>query len=135
MKTHKMIADMARNFAGVFHDKDRSARFRMTWPNQDEYVDAKWPHFVDPARQVMAQMLGDPAVPEAEKAKMHEALIADRFASVMASPAAKDVIQLAPDTSQYRGDRFENRETAKTLADKDGDFQRRLMDTAARFKF
>lgn len=135
MKTHKMIADMAREFAGVFYDQDRSTRFRLTWPNQDEYVDAKWPHFVDPARQVMAQMLGDAAVPEAEKVKIHEAIIADRFASVMASPAAKDVIQLAPGTLQYHGDRFENRETAKTLADKDGNFQRRLMGSAARFKF
>lgn len=134
MRTHPMIEKQAREFAGVFYDRDRSTLFRLTWPKQDEYVDAKWPHFVEPARQVMAQMLGDPAVPEAEKAKMHEALIADRFASVMASPAAKDVVQLAPDTSQYHGDRFENRETAKNFGN-GGELHRRLLTTGARFRF
>lgn len=129
--THPRIVHEAKEFAGTFYDQDRSALFRSMWPSQDEYVSHKWPHFVAAVKQVWSTMLGDPSVPQSIKDYCYDAIVADsRGAS---SPNALDVVQLAPGTQQFHGDPFENRQTAKTVANGD-DGHKRLMTTAAKFR-
>lgn len=129
--THPRIMHEAKEFAGVFYDQDRSALFRSMWPSQDEYVKFKWPHFVVAVRDVWATMLGRDDVPEAHKKYIYEALIGD--AAGARSHQASDVVQLAPNTQQFEGDPFENRETAKNIAN-GGSTHKHLMITAAKFK-
>lgn len=129
--THPAIVHEAKEFAGVFYDQDRSALFRSMWPSQDEYVQHKWVHFVAPVIKIWSEMLGRPDVPERMKDFMFKAIVAN--AAQASSPNALDVIQLAPDTQQFRGDPFENRETAKKIGN-GGDNHRHLMTTAVKFR-
>lgn len=112
--THPRIVHEAKEFAGCFYEKKRSGLFRDMWPSQDEYVKHKWPHFVEAVREVWSAMLGRNDVPESHKQYIYEALIAD--AKESNSPNASTVIQIAPGTQQFEGDPFENRQTAKNIA-------------------
>lgn len=131
--TDHRIVKAAKENAGVFYDQDRSALFRQTWPDQDVYVQAKWPHFVASVREGWSGALGDPSTPQAVKDYFYDALVADRVQEAASSPAQNDVVQLAPGTNQFHGDKFENRETAKNFGN-GGWLHRKLMTTAAKFK-
>lgn len=130
--THPRIVHEAKEFAGTFYDQDRSAMFRSLWPSQDEYVNHKWPHFVSAVKQVWSTMLGRPDVPQNIKDYLYEAIVAD--AAGAGSQNALDVVQLAPGTQQFTGDGYENRQTAKNVANGD-DGHKRLMTTAAKYRF
>lgn len=104
--THKMIVHDAKEFAGVFYEQSRSAKFRATWPSQDSYVRANWQHFVVHVRSVYAQMLGRADVPQKQKDLIYDALIAD--AAGAHAPDAELPLQLAPDTQAFVGDSKEN---------------------------
>lgn len=105
--THRMIVHDAKEFAGVFYDQNRSAKFRATWPNQDQYVLQCWPHFVEHVRKAYAEMLTRNDVTQAMKDQIYAALIADAPGASQADADAP--LQLAPNTQQFHGDAHENK--------------------------
>lgn len=109
--THKMIVHDAQEMAGCFYESDRSATFRATWPDQMDYVRAKWHHFVVPVRAGYAELLGRPEVDEETKARIYEALVSDTAQA--SNDGADSPLQIVKDSEAFVGDRKENTRTVE----------------------
>jgi hypothetical protein len=103
----------AKEMAGCFYENDRSEVFRTTWPDQMDYVNAKWAHFVEPVRQAYAELLAHPGVPEDQKERMYEALTDQIEATV--SDGAHSPLPIFKDSENFVGDRRENRKIIDTI--------------------
>ncbi len=102
-----MLLHDAKEIAGVFYDMNRSMKFRLNWPLQDNFVDANWKNFVEAARGLYAERLGDPKTPPEEARKMHLAIV---LQEMIGHGQEKDNrLQLAPNTQQFEGDKRENK--------------------------
>src|SRR3974390_2581862 len=101
--THRRIVHDAQEFAGVFYEKNRSRKFRNTFPSQMEYVKQEWPRFVEAVRVCYAQMLAsnDASITEKMKEEIYEALVADAPTSFKADAEAP--LQVRPNTQAYDG--------------------------------
>lgn len=78
-----LIRKTAEEFAGVFYDQGRTERFRKAGLSQKAYVRRYWDKFVDPAVQVLSQMLSSPGLPEGKKTAIYDAIIAWHEGSTM----------------------------------------------------
>ena len=121
----RMLCNDAKQIAGEFHGMNRSDKFRRNWPNEYVFADANWKTFVESARQMYAQRLGDPKTPPEEARKMHLALL-------LQAMLAKDVetdnrLQLAPNTQQFDGDAFENRKIIERFGQQSNTFKELLL--------
>lgn len=105
----RMLCNDAKQVAGEFHGMERSEKFRINWPNENDFADAEWKNFVEPVRMMYAARLGDPKTPPAEARKMHLALVLQ--AQMGDGQEADTRLQIAPGTQQFEGDRRENRLT------------------------
>ena len=74
-----MIRQDAIQFAGVFHDMNRSDKFRVNWPDTYLYAESEWKSFVAAVRLMYTERLADPLAPDAEKRKIHLALVLERM--------------------------------------------------------
>ena len=83
----KLVIKTAKEMCGAFYDNQdvfkvntasRSERFRQEAGPQDEFIQMNWPHFVAPARAVLAQMLTEPGRRQNEKDAIFDALLQDR---------------------------------------------------------
>jgi len=120
----KMIDHDCREFAGAFFEEDRSRKFRKTWNEvgrlskrsaQDCFVDHAWKHFVVHVRAWYANRLSNPVIPEKEAQRLHRALIIEYMKGK--SQKAEDVLQLAPNTQQFVGDKDENRHISEQFGE------------------
>ncbi len=127
--THKMIVHDAKEMAGCFYENERSDTFRATWPDQMDYVNAKWAHFVDPVRKAYAELLGRPDCPEDDKQRMYEALTSDIPAAV--SDGAASPLQIFKDTETFVGSRRENHLTHNAVGTRPRTMRERLRTTTA----
>lgn len=128
---HRMIAHDAKEMAGEFYERERSLTFRASWPKQMEYVNIKWPHFVQGVREVYAELLGRDDVPEDDKEKMFDALTSDAEASH--SDGASSPLQIFKDTENFVGDRRENAKVVDKIGSGERSFKERLRSTTALF--
>lgn len=121
----KMIDHDCKEFAGAFFEEDRSKKFRKTWNEvgkltkrsaQDCFVDHAWKHFVVHVRAWYASRLSNPVLPEKEAVKLHRALLIEYMRGQ--SKDAKDVLQLAPGTQQFVGDKNENKHISEQYGDR-----------------
>ena len=104
-----MLYEDARQIAGVFHGMNRSQKFRANWPNEYNFADANWRTFVEAARALYAERLGDPKTPPEDARKMHLALV---LQAVLGAGKEQDTrLQLAPNTQTFVGDKYENKKT------------------------
>jgi hypothetical protein len=71
----ELIRKNAEEFAGVFYDQGRTQRFRKAGLSQKAYVRRYWHNFVEPAVQVLSQMLSSPGLPEGQKREIYDAII------------------------------------------------------------
>jgi len=108
-----MLYDDARKFAGEFHNMERSAKFRVNWPNEYLFADANYMTFIEPTRMLYAARLGDPKTPPEDARKMHLALVLQ--AQMAKGQETDNRLQLAPNTQQFEGDRFENKKILDTF--------------------
>ena len=99
----------AKQFAGEFHNMNRSDKFRANWPKEYEFADSEWKNFVAAVRMMYVARLADPKTPPADARIMHLAIVLDQMAS--RGKEADTRLQLAPGTQQFEGDRRENRLT------------------------
>ena len=103
----RMLYNDARQIAGEFHNMNRSAKFRVNWPDEQKFASANWKSFVQPVRQLYAQKLGDPRTSEADKKRIHQVLVLEHK---IAEGAERDNrLQLAPGSQQFEGDKAENK--------------------------
>lgn len=73
--TSQLIRLQAKEMAGQFYDMNqRSLRFRVENPEQDEFVANHWPHFVDAGIQMLGMLLHDHSVPQYQKDMIYEEL-------------------------------------------------------------
>lgn len=116
--TERTIRHLAREYAGMFYeqaagdlfgsapaDRERSRRFRATFPTLRDYMRGiehlpdgstrrgtpGWLYFVDMARARLAQMLGDPNVKEHLKPAIMAALLEEHRRST--GPQAVSLLQ------------------------------------------
>ena len=112
----RMLYDDAYKIAGVFHGMNRSAKFRVNWPDEYKYAESCWKDFVQAARQMYTEALADPKRAESEKRKMFLALVIERK---VAQGQEQDLrLQLFPNTQQFEGDRAENKNIAEKFGTK-----------------
>lgn len=125
----KMIDHDCKEFAGAFFEEDRSKKFRRTWNNigkltrrsaQDCFVDHSWKHFVVHVRAWYAHQLDQlrdqvDLASEKKKDRLHKALIIEYMRGT--SKKAEDVIQMAPDTQAFQGDKADNKFISESFGD------------------
>lgn len=94
----QQIRMTAKELAGIFYDgHQRSLRFRIENPDQDEYVNSAWPHFVDEAKKALTFLMMRPDTPQHMKDAIEEELIEHYTRSQTGN--AREVLQV---TSQPR---------------------------------
>ena len=104
-----MLRHDAEQVAGEFYDLERSEKFRLNWPNQDEFVQSEWKNFVAAVRLMYTERLGDDLTTEADKQKMFKAIV---MQNIMAQNQEADTrLQIMPNTQSFVGDKTENRKT------------------------
>lgn len=128
--THPTIVHDAKELAGCFYEKNRSDKFRASWPNQMTYVNTKWPHFVQGVREGYAELLGHPGTPEDMKERIYEALLDN--ATEVHSDSAASPIQIAKNSQQFIGDRYENRKIIEAAGREAASLASRLRSTTAK---
>src|ERR1700693_3677492 len=102
----KMMCEDAKQIAGEFHNMERSAKFRLNWPDETLFAESEWKNFIEAARQMYAAKLGDPKTRPEDARKMHLAIV---LQEMMGAGQEKDQrLQLLPGTQQYHGDKYEN---------------------------
>jgi hypothetical protein len=116
--TERTIRHLAKELAGIFYeqaggdlfgtapeDRERSKRFRLTYPTWPHYRDGiqvlpdgrvrpdqpGWMYFITLARARMVQMLSDPATTQPVKDAIYAALLEEHVKST--SPAAQEILQ------------------------------------------
>lgn len=90
--TSQLIRLQAKEMAGIFYEgHQRSLRFRVENPDQDEYVAGHWPHFVDVAVQCLTAVLADQSTPQHQKDVIYQEICAHWEKSQ--SPNAREVLQ------------------------------------------
>jgi len=125
----KMLYNDAKEIAGVFHGMNRSAKFRINWPDETLFAESEWKSFVSAARAMYADRLGDPKTPPADARKMHIALVLQ--ARLAKGQETDNRLQLAPNTLQFEGDKHENKKVAETYGLKPN-FRAQLRQGAAK---
>lgn len=108
----RMIMNDAKEIAGVFHGQNRSPKFRANWPDEYVFAEAEWRNFMEAARAMYAQELGDPHRSEYDKRRMFLAIcLWDQVDK--AAPEKFGGLQIMPNTQQFVGDKVENRKIAE----------------------
>lgn len=75
--TSQLIRLQAKEMAGQFYEgNQRSLRFRVDNPDQDDYVAKHWQHFVDVGVQCLTALLAQQDTPEHQKMVIYEELLA-----------------------------------------------------------
>ena len=106
-KRIKIIYDLAKEIAGEFYDMNRSGKFRINWPDQDEFAKSEWKSFVESARILLTQQLAKQEVPTSEKDKIAQALIIE---TEIAQGMERDArLQILKGSQQFLGDKYENK--------------------------
>jgi hypothetical protein len=124
----RMLCNDAKQIAGEFHNMERSAKFRANWPSEYLFADTQWKNFIEAARAMYAERLGDPKTKPEDARKMHLAIVLYTMAEQGAEIDPR--LQLAPNTQQFEGDPFENKKIANDFGKHSNTFKDLLMSTA-----
>lgn len=127
-KLIRMLCEDAKRIAGEFHGMERSAKFRINWPNEYIFAEAEWRNFMEAARAMYAARLGDPKTSPVDARAMHLALVLE--AQVSKGAETDNRLQLTPNTQQFVGDKSENRKIIEKFG-KVPNFRAALMNAAA----
>lgn len=103
----KMLIHDAKEFAGQFHGQNRSEKFRQNWPDEYKFAKANWKSFMEHTIRLYAELLGRPDVSETDKHRMYVARLT--WEKLGENKERDNRLQLAPNTQQFIGDKFENR--------------------------
>lgn len=107
-----MVIKDARQFAGLFHQQNRSEKFRRNWPDEYAYADSEWRAFVDATLQCYAEKLGEPL----EDQRLKRDLYLARLLWAMVerdAPERWGGLQLSPGSQAFEGDKADHRKIAE----------------------
>lgn len=128
----RMLCNDAKEIAGVFHNMERSPKFRANWPNEKLFAESQWKNFVEAARCLYAERLGDPKTKPYDARRMHLAIVLYTMAEQGAEKHGG--LQIMPGTQQFAGDKAENRKIIDTWGRQSNTFKElALSGTAARY--
>lgn len=79
--THTLIKEQAKALAGEFYEikASRDDKWFKRFGSQNLFIAQEWGAFVPVARQVMSQLLTSPTLSDADKEKIYEALVHERY--------------------------------------------------------
>lgn len=124
----RMFRNDAKQIAGLFHNMNRSDKFRANWPNEYTFADMEWKNFIEATRQMYVEQLADPTVSQYKKRRMHLAIV---LWSMCEQGSMKDPrIQLTLDTQQFAGDKFENKKIIENFGRQSNTFKELMLGTA-----
>lgn len=103
----RMVIDDARQFAGQFHNMERSTRFRANWPNEYLFAESEWRNFVEAVLLLYTQGMRDSKRPDYERRRMYLASVLWHMVHASA-PESYGGQQIAPGSQAFEGDRREN---------------------------
>ena len=107
----KMLCNDAKQMAGEFHGMERSEKFRINWPDEDEFAKSEWRNFVEATIQLYVEKLGDPHTTPVDKRRLHLAIVLN--AMTAKDQPQDNRLQITPNTQQFVGDKYENRKIAE----------------------
>jgi hypothetical protein len=126
----RMLMNDAKEIAGVFHGQNRSEKFRANWPDEKAFAECEWRNFMEAARAMYAEALGDPQRSEYDKRRMFLAIALWQQVEAT-SPETYGGIQMLPGTQQFEGDKFENRKIAENFGKHSNTFKELLLNSSA----
>lgn len=103
----RMMCNDAKKIAGEFHGMNRSAKFRVNWPDEYKFANSEWRNFIEAVHEMYATALGDPKVSEVNKRRMFLAIVL--WKKIGEVTPKDNRLQLSPNTQQFEGDPFENK--------------------------
>jgi hypothetical protein len=124
----RMMIQDAKELAGQFHGLDRSEKFRTNWPDEYKFASSNWKTFIEAVIQSYAVLLGRANVPEEDKHRMYVARLMWEKLSV--GKERDNRIQIAPNTQQFVGDKFENRKIKENFGTH-GNFRAKVLNSVA----
>lgn len=79
--THALIKEQAKALAGEFYEirAARDDKWYRRFGSQNLFIAREWGAFVPVARQVMSQLLASNTLSPADKEKIYEALVHERY--------------------------------------------------------
>lgn len=125
----RMLYNDAKQVAGVFHGMNRSRKFRKNWPNEYVFAESEWKTFVAATRQMYVDRLNDPKTLPYDAQRMFKALYLERLASQ--NQEADNRLQLAPNTQQFVGDKYENKKISENFGDQSSSFAELALGSTA----
>lgn len=125
----KMFYNDAKQIAGEFHNMNRSKKFRKNWPNEYLFAESEWKTFIAATRQLYVNRLGDPKTLPSDAKRIFHALYLERIASQGQEQDTR--LQLAPNTQQFEGDKYENRKIADQFGMQSNSFAELALGTTA----
>lgn len=120
---------------GLLGDGGRSQKFRTFWSEvgfrcgrdpQECYVESHYQNFAEDVRAALAGLLARHDVNEADKYRIHQALIVQEM---LGMDSQHTPAQLRKDSQQFVGDRFETKEIAKTYGNHAGSLRDHFMNS------
>lgn len=75
---HQGIRKVAMELCGEYYElAAQNDEFYVKYPDQNEFINTEWPHFIEETRRVLAKMLQNPAHPQQMKDEIYDMLLAD----------------------------------------------------------
>jgi hypothetical protein len=125
----KMLYNDAKQVAGIFHGMNRSKKFRRNWPNEYVFAESEWKNFVVATRQMYLDRLKDPKTLPSDAQRMFKALYLERIAGE--GQEKDNRLQLAPNTQQFVGDKYENNKISEKFGDESNSFAKLALGSSA----
>lgn len=125
----RMLYNDAKQVAGVFHGMNRSKKFRKNWPNEYVFAESEWKNFVVAARKMYLERLSDPKTLPYDAKRMFHAIYLERLAAQ--DQEADNRLQLAPNTQQFDGDKYENKKIAEKFGTDSNSFAKLALGSTA----
>jgi hypothetical protein len=127
----KMLCNDAKELAGIYHGKTRSAKFRASWPDERKFASVNWKSFVQAVIEGYAGLLGGKHVREEDKRRMYIARL--MWQRLEEGKDKDNRLQMRPNSQQFVGDPFENRRIVKDFGTHAHSRARLLNSVAPRF--
>lgn len=137
MKLVDTIYEHAYELAGQSYQRNRSAKFRLNWPDEYEYAEANKRNFIEQAREDFCAMLNDKKSDEATKKRVYLAILLERaFANGLEKLGceADTRLQVKKNTVQFDGDKIENRKIMEKFGHSQN-LRAEMLKTAAKISF
>jgi hypothetical protein len=117
MKLVDFLYAHAYELAGQFYEQNRSEKFRVNWPNAEDFADANKKAFVQQARADFTTILANPKTDPVKAKRIYLALLVERAFAAGLEQIGREAdtqLQIHKGTQAFEGDKTENRKIMET---------------------